>query len=254
MTASSWCRSASSLKAWALTFFGFRTVTSSSCATYRPTPPPTEVAASCAAADDGAGAAVEDQGSVDARRIFPFVLLHSPERVEQSGNPVQFFSGSEVQLERASIRRVGTARSPYTAIGTSPVVDGTSAARIFMRIPLDGPCVGRDQSCEERAVSSPNCVQQVPPNTNPDDTLPGFALSTGYEAYLAYKDHGFNGAMGNILITTPWANPADTRLKPQAFEGAIPRLHGTVRLDASAAPTRSRLKGEPARRLAERRC
>ena len=25
--------------------------------------------------------------------------------------------------------------------------------------------------------------------------------------------------MGNILFTTPWANPADTRLKPQAFEG-----------------------------------
>lgn len=85
--------------------------------------------------------------------------------------------------------------------------------------PVSGPCAPAINHAKNAPYPSPNCVQQVPPNTNPDDTLPGFALSTGYEAYLAYKDHGFNGAMGNILITTPWANPADTRLKPQAFEG-----------------------------------
>ena len=40
--------------------------------------------------------------SADARRILPFVLLHATERVEQSGNPVQLFAGSEVQLERVN--------------------------------------------------------------------------------------------------------------------------------------------------------
>jgi Copper amine oxidase N-terminal domain len=87
--------------------------------------------------------------------------------------------------------------------------------------PLSGPCSVALNHAKNAPYPSPNCVQQVPPNTNPDDTLPGFALSTAYEAYLAYKAHGFNGAMGNILITTPWANPADTRLKPQAWEGGF---------------------------------
>lgn len=85
--------------------------------------------------------------------------------------------------------------------------------------PLDGPCVVPANHLKNAPQPSPNCVQQVPPATNPDDTVPGFTLSTFYEAYLAYKAHGFDGAMGNILFTSPWANPADTRLKPQAFEG-----------------------------------
>jgi hypothetical protein len=80
--------------------------------------------------------------------------------------------------------------------------------------PLDGPCV-----VPANHLKGAVCVTQVPPNTNPDDTLPGFTLSTFYEAYLAYKAYGWDGAMGNILINTPWANPADTRLKPEAFEG-----------------------------------
>lgn len=87
--------------------------------------------------------------------------------------------------------------------------------------PLDGPCSVAINHAKNAPYPSPNCVQQVPPNTNPDDTVPGFALSTAYEAYLAYKAYGFNGAMGNVLITTPWANPADTRLKPQAWEGGF---------------------------------
>ncbi len=85
--------------------------------------------------------------------------------------------------------------------------------------PIDGPCVVPQNHLKNAPAPSPNCIQQVPPNTNPDDTVPGFTLSTFYEAYLAYRAHGFDGAMGNILFTSPWANPADTRLKPQAFEG-----------------------------------
>lgn len=64
------------------------------------------------------------------------------------------------------------------------------------------------------------CVSQVPPNTNQDETLPPFALSTFYQAYLGYKANGFDGELGNILFNSPWANPADSRLKPAAFEGA----------------------------------
>ncbi len=64
------------------------------------------------------------------------------------------------------------------------------------------------------------CSSQVPPNTNQDETLPPFRLSTFYEAYLGYNAHGFNGELGNVLFNSPWANPADSRLKPAAFEGA----------------------------------
>jgi hypothetical protein len=80
--------------------------------------------------------------------------------------------------------------------------------------PMDGPCV-----IPANHIKGAVCVTQVPPATNPDDTVPGFTVSTFYEAYLAYHLHGFDGAMGNILFTSPWANPADTRLKPAAFEG-----------------------------------
>ncbi len=81
--------------------------------------------------------------------------------------------------------------------------------------PVDGPCV-----VPANHAKGAVCVTQVPPNTNPDDTLPGFTLSTFYQAYLGYKAHGFNGQLGNILFDTPWANPSDSRIKPVAFEGA----------------------------------
>lgn len=59
--------------------------------------------------------------------------------------------------------------------------------------------------------------QPVP--VNPDDTLPGFELSTLYEAYLQYKDPSLYVKLGNQVINTPWANPSDSRLKPVAFQG-----------------------------------
>jgi len=55
--------------------------------------------------------------------------------------------------------------------------------------------------------------------TNPDDTLPGFVLSTLYEAYVQYKDPKLYVRLGDQVITTPWANPSDSRLKPVALEG-----------------------------------
>jgi hypothetical protein len=80
--------------------------------------------------------------------------------------------------------------------------------------PINGPCV-----IPVNHLKGAVCTTQVPPSTNPDDTLPGFTLSTFYEAYLKYKAHGWDGGLGNLVFTSPWANPADSRLKPAAFEG-----------------------------------
>jgi len=68
-------------------------------------------------------------------------------------------------------------------------------------------------------VKGMRCVSNVAPNTNPDDTLPGFRLNTLYEAYVQYKTPDLFGKAGDQLITTPWANPSDSRLKPAAFQG-----------------------------------
>ena len=80
--------------------------------------------------------------------------------------------------------------------------------------PINGPCV-----VATAHFKGEPCVTQYPPNTNPFDSLPGYTMSTLYEAYLKYKDYGLDGALGNILFNSPWANPADSRLKPQAFQG-----------------------------------
>jgi hypothetical protein len=64
------------------------------------------------------------------------------------------------------------------------------------------------------------CTTQIPPNTNQDLTLPPFRLSTFDEAYLGWDAYHLNGEVGNVLFTSPWANPADSRVKPVAFQGA----------------------------------
>ena len=81
--------------------------------------------------------------------------------------------------------------------------------------PLDGPC----SVASQHAKGDP-CVSQAPPNTNPDDTLPGFSLSTFYEGYLGYKANGLYVKAGDQIFTSPWAGPSDSRLKPAAFQGA----------------------------------
>ncbi|MDB5092833.1 MAG: hypothetical protein JWO85_934 [Candidatus Eremiobacteraeota bacterium] len=73
---------------------------------------------------------------------------------------------------------------------------------------------------DPRSHLTPPCGLKRPPAVNPDDTVPGFALNTIYEAYLQYKDERLYAKFGDQLITTPWANAADSRLKPAAFRGA----------------------------------
>lgn len=87
-------------------------------------------------------------------------------------------------------------------------------AAYFYANPIDGPCVAAANH-----ANGAQCVRQIPPNTNPDDTLPGFTLSTFDEAYLEYKAYGYDGELGFQLFKSPWANPSDSRLKPAAFAG-----------------------------------
>jgi hypothetical protein len=54
---------------------------------------------------------------------------------------------------------------------------------------------------------------------NPDDTLPGFQLSTLYEAYVKYAGNGLKLAGGNLNGSLPWAPASDSRVKPVAYQG-----------------------------------
>jgi hypothetical protein len=59
-----------------------------------------------------------------------------------------------------------------------------------------------------------------PQHLNPDNTLPGYSLSTFYETYLQYEKNGLFARIGDQVISTPWAWSADTRIKPHSFQGA----------------------------------
>lgn len=78
-----------------------------------------------------------------------------------------------------------------------------------------GPCSGKTSTYKNGGISYP--YSPVP--TNPDNTLPGYELSSLYEAYLQYKDPTLYAKVGNQVINTPWANASDSRLKPVAFQG-----------------------------------
>ncbi len=84
--------------------------------------------------------------------------------------------------------------------------------------PLNGTC-----NTPASHLAGPPCVKKntgsLLQGTNPDDTLPGFRLSTLYEAYLQYKDPSFYAKIGDQVLTLPWAPSSDTRLKPAAYQG-----------------------------------
>ena len=116
-------------------------------------------------------------------------------------------------VNQASLNNAFELHADYR-LGAGWYVGGT----YFYANPLDGPCAAAWN--HSKATSpSPGCVSQVPPSTNPDDTLPGFGMSTLYEAYVGYKSREFSGKVGNQLFNSPWAAPVDTRVKPAAFQG-----------------------------------
>ncbi|HVA33857.1 MAG TPA: hypothetical protein VNG31_06890, partial [Candidatus Baltobacteraceae bacterium] len=86
----------------------------------------------------------------------------------------------------------------------------------FYAQPFNGPC-----SVAPANAKGKPCVSQAPPNTNPDNTLPGFSLDTFPETYVGYKHAGVSFIGGDFLFNSPWAGPYDaTRLKPVAYQGA----------------------------------
>ncbi len=69
-------------------------------------------------------------------------------------------------------------------------------------------------------------------NSQVDNTVPGFALSTFDEAYLRYRDARTSVTLGDQIINTPWALPADTRLKPVGLPRARRKLRAWLTRDA----------------------
>ena len=100
-----------------------------------------------------------------------------------------------------------------TYLYANPLNNCTTAAD---QLQTGGPCSGKTATYKSGGTSYP--YNPVP--TNPDNTLPGYEMSTLYEAYLQYKDANFYAKAGNQVINTPWASASDSRLKPEAFQGA----------------------------------
>ncbi len=119
-------------------------------------------------------------------------------------------------VNQASLNNAIELHADYDFAGGAWYVGGT----YFFATPLDGPCSVAANHAKAATYPSPSCIHQVPPNTNPDDTLPGFTLNTFDEAYVGYQLRDFSAKLGDQLFVSPWAGPEDTRVKPEAFQGA----------------------------------
>jgi hypothetical protein len=117
---------------------------------------------------------------------------------------------SSTGVNQASLNNAIDLHADYHFAGGGWYVGGT----YLFADPLNGPCA----TASTHAKGLP-CVSQSPPNTNPDDSVPGFILDTFYEAYLGYKSGSFSAKVGDQLFDSPWANPEDSRIKPEAFQG-----------------------------------
>ena len=112
-------------------------------------------------------------------------------------------------------------------LGIAPHVEyhmwkGLSAGSTYQYAnPLNGDC-----DTEQSHLSAPCKVVvskgQLPGGSalNFDDTVPGYRLNTLYEAYLTWKDPHLYVKAGNQVLNTPWAPNADSRIKPNAYQGA----------------------------------
>jgi hypothetical protein len=136
-------------------------------------------------------------------------------RQNASNNPGAEFNFSESKYSSTGVNQASLNNGIALHADYQFVNSGFFAgATYFYANPIAGPCT--------TAVSHEHgmpCISQTPPNTNPDDTLPGFAMSTFDEAYLGYKLAGFSGKLGDQIFNSAWAGPSDSRLKPNAFQG-----------------------------------
>ena len=119
-------------------------------------------------------------------------------------------------VNQASLNNAVDLHAEYAFPGSGWYAGGT----YLYANPFDGPCAVATNHARNATYPSPGCIEQVPPGTNPDESLPGFTLSTLYEAYLGYRGAGLTAKVGDQLFSSPWAGPIDTRIKPAAFQGA----------------------------------
>ena len=118
--------------------------------------------------------------------------------------------GSSTCVNQATLNQAIDLHADYHFGQTGWYIGGT----YLYADPFNGPC----STAAAHAKGQP-CVSQQPPNTNPDDTVPGFILNTFYEGYVGFSSHEFSAKVGDQLFNSPWAAPLDTRLKPAAFQG-----------------------------------
>ncbi len=70
----------------------------------------------------------------------------------------------------------------------------------------------------------PGPLHNIGYNPEVDNTVPGYSLSVLGEEYLQYKSPGTFGQTGRETLTavqSPWANSADTRILPAAYQGTL---------------------------------
>jgi hypothetical protein len=180
------------------------------------TPPPTEAPPPPPVPEATVAPPLPLRPSPNPLTIGGYVRSFYFTRQNASNNPgtqFNFAPGAKYVSNGVSQATWNTGIAPhadYAFPNSGWIIGGT----YFYSNPADGPCV-----VPANHLKGAVCVTQTPPSTNADDTLPGYTLSTFDEAYLKYNAHGWNGTLGNQLFNSPWANPADSRLKPAAFEG-----------------------------------
>jgi hypothetical protein len=142
-------------------------------------------------------------------RAYDFTRQNATNYPGVQWNPAKYNSNA---VNQASFDAAVDLHADYHFAGGGWYVGGG----YFYGNPFDGQCVNAALHAKGGV-----CITQVPPNTNPDDTLPGFTMSTFDEAYLGFKSSNFSGLVGNMLLNNAWAGSYDaTRVKPAAYQGA----------------------------------
>lgn len=125
------------------------------------------------------------------------------------------FPSTANQLNQQSINFAVAPHLEYRFLNSGFSVGGS----YIYANPLNGCADPRSTAFKCLTLSGAGALAS-PDHLNPDTTLPGYSLSTFYETYIQYDKNGLFAKVGTQVINTPWANASDTRIKPNAFEGA----------------------------------
>ena len=125
------------------------------------------------------------------------------------------FPSTKNMLNQHTLNFAGTLHVKYR-FGDSGFSVG--ASYIYAN-PLDGCYDPRSTLLTCRTLTG-TAAAANPNHFNPDTSVPGYGLSAFFETYLQYEKNGLFARIGNQVLNNAWANAADTRLKPFAFQGA----------------------------------